>query len=64
MNTRDLAGAVTAILNFQNGRHWKLKICITLLYMWIFANVCIDGQLYTESYQVCGHITWFCNSLH
>ena len=37
MKTRDLAAVVTAILDFQNGRHWKLKISITLLYMWIFA---------------------------
>ena len=37
MKTRDLAAVATAILNFQNGRHWKLKIAITLVYMWIFA---------------------------
>ena len=28
-----MAAVVTAILNFQNGRHWKLKISITLLCM-------------------------------
>ena len=37
MKTRDLAAVATAILNFQNGRHWKLKIAVTLVYMWIFA---------------------------
>ena len=31
---------------------------------YLHIHFCIDGQLYTESYQVCGHITWFCNSLH
>ena len=25
MKTRDLAAVATAILNFQNGRHWKLN---------------------------------------
>ena len=38
MKTRDLAGAVTAILNFQNGRHWKLKICYNFV---IHVNICI-----------------------
>ena len=36
MKTHDMAAVVTAILNFQNGRNWKLKISITLLCMWIF----------------------------
>ena len=36
MKTRDLAAVETSILNFQNGRHWKLKILITLLYLRIF----------------------------
>ena len=37
MKARDLASVATAILNFQNGRHWKLTIAVTLVYIGIFA---------------------------
>ena len=38
MKTHDLAGAVTAIFNFQNGRHWKLKFVYNFV---IHVNICI-----------------------
>ena len=37
VRTYHLVLVIAAIKNFQNGRHWKHKIVITLVYMWIFA---------------------------
>ena len=51
MKTRDLAGAVTAILNFQNGRHFYnfvihvnicIKMCVLMVNCMPNHTKCVD----------------------
>ena len=54
-----MAAVVTAILNFQNGRHWKLKISIThYACEYLHEILCIDSLLLLESYKKWRNVIW------